>query len=83
MKQKVKATKARKSRANAEKVEPGRGNVFVDLGFRDAEERLLKVKLATKIAQLIEEKGWNHSRPSPKLGPEVVNGPAKKRCGSN
>lgn len=56
MKQKVKATKARKSRTNDEKVELGSGNVFADLGFRDAEERLLKVKLASKIAQLIEEK---------------------------
>jgi hypothetical protein len=31
--------------------------VFADLGFKDAEERLLKAKLATKIAQFIERKG--------------------------
>jgi len=48
MKQKLKAAKARKSRASDESVEPSSGNVFADLGFRDAEERLLKVKLATK-----------------------------------
>jgi predicted XRE-type DNA-binding protein len=50
--------KSRKSRANDGKVETSSGNVFADLGFQNAEERLLKAKLATKIAQLIERKGW-------------------------
>jgi predicted XRE-type DNA-binding protein len=59
MKRRVKATKARKS--SDDRVESGSGNVFVDLGFQDAEERLLKAKLATKIAQLIEKKGWTQS----------------------
>ncbi len=62
MKQKIKARKARKSRANDERAEPSSGNVFADLGFRDSEERLLKAKLATKIAQLIEEKGWTQTQ---------------------
>jgi predicted XRE-type DNA-binding protein len=62
MKAKVKATKVRKSGANTERVETGSGNVFADLGFRDAEERLLKAKLATKIAQLIEGKGWTQAQ---------------------
>lgn len=62
MKEKVKATKDRKSRASSEKVEISSGNVFVDLGFQDAEERLLKAKLATKIAQLIEKKGWTQAQ---------------------
>jgi len=57
MKAKVKPRKARRSRTNNQKVEPSSGNVFADLGFQDAEERLLKAKLATKIAQLIKEKG--------------------------
>lgn len=68
MKQRVNATKARKSRGNAEKVEPGSGNVFVDLGFRDPEERLLKAKLATKIAQLIEKKGWTQTQTATRTG---------------
>jgi predicted XRE-type DNA-binding protein len=59
---KVKATKARKSRVNGEKVERSSGNVFADLGFQDAEERLLKAELATKIAQLIERKGWTQAQ---------------------
>ncbi|MGH9968041.1 MAG: hypothetical protein ACREBG_09450 [Pyrinomonadaceae bacterium] len=42
MKQRVKTTKARKSRANDDNVEAGSGNVYADLDFRDAEERLLK-----------------------------------------
>ena len=62
MKRRIKATIARKSRANNESVEQGSGNVFADLGFQDAEERLLKAKLATKIAQLIEKKGWTQSQ---------------------
>ncbi len=68
MKQRVKASKARKSRAIDEKVELGSGNVFADLGFRDAEERLLKAKLATKIAQLIEEKGWTQTQTAERIG---------------
>src|SRR6266511_1486250 len=68
MKQKVKATKARKTRAIDEKVELGSGNVFVDLGFRDAEERLLKAKLASKIAQLIEKKGWTQTQTAERTG---------------
>jgi predicted XRE-type DNA-binding protein len=68
MKKQVRATKARKSRANDEKVEPGSGNVFADLGFRDAEERLLKAKLATKIAQLIEQKGWTQTQTAARTG---------------
>jgi len=62
MKAKVKATKTRKSSARSEKTEPSSGNVFADLGFHDAEERLLKAKLATKIAQLIERKGWTQAQ---------------------
>ena len=62
MKRRVKATIARKSRANNESVEQGSGNIFADLGFQDAEERLLKAKLATKIAQLIEKKSWTQTQ---------------------
>ena len=54
--------KTKRSRARSKKIERGDGNVFVDLGFEDAEERLLKAKLATKIAQLIEEKGLTQTQ---------------------
>src|SRR6266446_8017960 len=68
MKTKVKSTKARKTKASSEKVETSSGNVFDDLGFRDAEERLLKAKLATKIAQLIEKKGWTQVQTAERTG---------------
>lgn len=68
MKTKVKSTKARKPNASSEKVETSSGNVFVDLGFQDAEERLLKAKLATKIAQLIESKGWTQAQTAERTG---------------
>src|SRR6266478_2255984 len=58
MKANVKAMKSRKSRASNRKVETSSGNVFADLDFQAAEERLFKAKLATKIAKLIEKKGW-------------------------
>lgn len=62
MKGKAKATKARKSKVGREKVETSSGNVFADLGFQDAEERLLKAKLATKIALLVEKKGLTQAQ---------------------
>ena len=65
MKRKVKATKAEKFRDD--RVEPGSGNVFADFGFHDAEERLLKAKLASKIAQLIKKKGWTQSQTAERI----------------
>src|SRR5215217_2773182 len=62
MKAKIKTTKIRKSTGRSKKVQPSSGNVFADLGFHDAEECLLKAKLATKIAQLIESKGWTQAQ---------------------
>ncbi len=62
MRAKVKAMTTHKSRTNDEKVERGSGDVFADLGFKDPEERLLKARLATKIAQLIEKKGWTQTQ---------------------
>lgn len=62
MKGRVKAIKGKQTKLNTEKVEIGSGNVFADLGFEDSEQRLLKAKLATKIAQLIEKKGWTQAQ---------------------
>ncbi|HYK22832.1 MAG TPA: helix-turn-helix transcriptional regulator [Pyrinomonadaceae bacterium] len=62
MKGRVKSKKSKKTRRNTDKVETGSGNVFADLGFEDSEERLLKAKLATKIAELIETKGWTQAQ---------------------
>lgn len=62
MKERAKFTKTKKRKASNGKVQHGSGNVFADLGFEDAEERLLKAELATKIAQLIEKKGWTQAQ---------------------
>lgn len=62
MKAKRKEAASKKRRANAETVTVSSGNVFADVGSQDAEELLLKAKLATKIAQLIEKKGWTQAQ---------------------
>lgn len=44
------------------RVESSSGNVFADLGLPNAEERLLKAELTSRIAQLIEKKGWTQTQ---------------------
>src|SRR6476646_11824098 len=62
MKGRTQAAKGKQTKPKTEKVEIGSGNVFADLDFEDSEERLLKAKLASKIAQLIEKKGWTQAQ---------------------
>lgn len=62
MKRAVKPAKPKKSGARNRKVEVSSGHVFADVGFADSEERLLKAKLASKIAQLIEKKGLTQAQ---------------------
>src|SRR6185503_6448687 len=57
-----KSAKSKPAGRKSTKIESSSGNVFADLGFEDSEERLLKAKLATKIAQLIEQKGWTQAQ---------------------
>lgn len=57
-----KPTRARRAGAKSAKIEVSSGNVFADFGFEDSEGRLLKAKLASKISQLIEEKGWTQAQ---------------------
>jgi predicted XRE-type DNA-binding protein len=68
MKARAKSTKTKKLKASREKIEHSSGNVFADLGFEDAEERLWKAKLASKIAQLIEKKGWTQAQTAERTG---------------
>ena len=60
MRKKVKAAKGRKKNENI-LVGESSGNVFADLGFPDAEERLLKAQLTFEIAQLIKKKGMTQA----------------------
>ena len=57
-----KAAKVKRARRKSEKTELGSGNVFADLGFEDSEERLLKAKVASEIAQSIEQRGLTQAQ---------------------
>src|ERR1700682_1538256 len=47
---------------------PSSGNVFADLGFKDAEERQTKLRLAYSINQIIERRGWTQTEAARRLG---------------
>jgi predicted XRE-type DNA-binding protein len=68
MKARTRARKPARSRVRREKIEIGSGNVFADLGLEDAEQLLLKAELATRIAQLIEKKGWTQAQTAERSG---------------
>jgi predicted XRE-type DNA-binding protein len=68
MKRTSKRPRTRKATSRGEKVQTSSGNVFTDLGFADSEERLLKAKLAGKIAQLIAERTWTQSQTAERIG---------------
>lgn len=44
------------------------GNIFKDLGFPNPDEELAKVKLASKINRLIEDKGFTQKQAANFLG---------------
>ncbi len=46
----------------------GSGNVFADLGLPNPEERQLKVKIASLIYDVIEERGWTQKHSAEVLG---------------
>ncbi len=43
------------------------GNVFADLGFPDAEERLAKSRLGALITEMIDQKGWTQAEAARQL----------------
>jgi predicted XRE-type DNA-binding protein len=53
---------------NAIKVQAGGGNVYADIGVRDAEATLIKAQLMTKIAELIKRKGLTQTQAGHLLG---------------
>lgn len=77
----MRATKVKERGIDRGKVEDteyfaGSGNVYEDLGFADAEERLAKLKLAAHINEIIEENGWTQKTAALRLGtqqPEISN----------
>ncbi len=69
MNSEVGGNKTRKDRTKkVEKVERGSGNVFADLGFRDADDRMWKAQLAIKISRLIQSKGWTQAQAAERVG---------------
>src|SRR5512132_3372117 len=69
MNSKVRRNKRRKAPTmRPEKVECSSGNVFADLGFRDAEDRMWKAQLAIKISRLIQSKGWTQAQAAERVG---------------
>jgi predicted XRE-type DNA-binding protein len=49
-------------------IEKGSGNVFADLGYRDAKERTLKVQLAMEVNRLLDERGLTQAEGARALG---------------
>ena len=49
------------ARVKLEKIEAGSGNVFTDLGFADAGERTLRVKLAMELNAIIAGRGFTQA----------------------
>ena len=50
------------------KITRGSGNVFADLGYKDAEERHTKVRLAVAINRIVERRGLSQARIAALLG---------------
>jgi predicted XRE-type DNA-binding protein len=69
MNSKVGRNRARKDRrVKTEEIVRSSGNVFADLGFRDAEERMWKAQLAIKISRLMQSKGWTQAQAAERVG---------------
>ena len=48
-------------------------NVYAELGFKDADEMLVKAQLVVKIAQILRERGWSQQH-------AATATPATKTC---
>ena len=57
-----------KGKAQGTKAEIGTANVYADLGYRDADEMLIKAQLTTKIAEIIKRKGLTQTEAAQLLG---------------
>ena len=64
----VRAAGRLKVRKASPEYEIGSGNVYSDLGFQDASEMLVKAQLVSKVAELIQKKGYTQSEAAALLG---------------
>lgn len=62
---KEKPGRRRTARGERDRVTASTGNVFADLGFRDADELAAKVDLARAIRHLVEERGLSQRAAAP------------------
>jgi predicted XRE-type DNA-binding protein len=60
--------KTRTKKTTNVRIQAGSGNVFADLGFVDADQRLAKAKLAHKICNLIAAAGLTQAQAAKRLG---------------
>ncbi|CAM5221444.1 hypothetical protein CDEF62S_05679 [Castellaniella defragrans] len=49
-------------------IEEGSSNVYADIGMADASEMLVKARLAAKINEIIQERGWTQREAALVLG---------------
>jgi predicted XRE-type DNA-binding protein len=49
-------------------IEKSSGNVYADLGMADADEMLVKAKLASKIGEILDARGWSQMEAAEVLG---------------
>ena len=49
------------------KVEEGM-NIYAELGFKDADEMLVKAQLVVKIAEILRKRGWSQQQAAKVLG---------------
>jgi predicted XRE-type DNA-binding protein len=49
-------------------IEEGNTNVYADLGMADAEEMIVKAKLASKIGEIISSRKWSQQKAADLLG---------------
>jgi predicted XRE-type DNA-binding protein len=49
-------------------IEPGSGNVYADLGMRDADEMRVKAQLAAKIGEIVRMRQWTQQQAARVLG---------------
>jgi predicted XRE-type DNA-binding protein len=68
MKAKAKSSPAPINVQSTESVEMGSGNVFVDLGLPDPDERKLRVQLATRLNDLLQAEGLTQVAAAKRLG---------------
>ena len=57
-----------RTNSRKESVTAGSGNVFADLGFKDAAERQTKVRLAAALCGIVERAGWTQTEAARRMG---------------